>query len=393
MSAYLTLTPRDPLIARDGRPFGIGQGHRMRALTWFLPSVLAGALRTLLGKSTSEEFSEATVHALKQMTVVGPFLQLKNELYFPAPADLVVWKDDTADNPALRRQAMPLRPFMDGSSDTECDLPGRLVPVHITQDVKPERAPEFWSATAMYRWLCNTEEKMISAPPTPEDATPESGYLASLSQDKRTHVRIDAQSGASEDSLLFMTVGLDFSRKGPETSLSIAARVDSDQTFGEYLAQLDTFHPFGGERRLLHWGQGNAAAWAPPQEVRRTMQGKQNIRLILATPAVFTHGWKPGWLDDELRGSPPGTTVTVRLVSACINRWKPLSGWSLEKNQVGPKPLRRMVPAGSTFFFIVESGDATELFDQLWLHSVCDVEQDRRDGFGLALWGVWAPSA
>ena len=25
----------------------------------------------------------------------------------------------------------------------------------------------------------------------------------------------------------------------------------------------------------------------------------------------------------------------------------------------------------------------------LWLRSVCDERQDRLDGFGLALWGIW----
>jgi CRISPR-associated protein Cmr3 len=47
---YLSITAHDPIIARDGRPFGIGQGIRMRSLDWPYPSVLAGSLRTMLGK-------------------------------------------------------------------------------------------------------------------------------------------------------------------------------------------------------------------------------------------------------------------------------------------------------------------------------------------------------
>jgi CRISPR-associated protein Cmr3 len=42
---------RDPLIARDGRPFGTGQGSRMRSLDWLLPSVLAGSFRSLVGEN------------------------------------------------------------------------------------------------------------------------------------------------------------------------------------------------------------------------------------------------------------------------------------------------------------------------------------------------------
>ena len=44
---WLSLTPRDPVVARDGRPFS--SGLRMKSLDWLYPSVLAGSLRTLLG--------------------------------------------------------------------------------------------------------------------------------------------------------------------------------------------------------------------------------------------------------------------------------------------------------------------------------------------------------
>jgi len=81
--------------------------------------------------------------------------------------------------------------------------------------------------------------------------------------------------------------------------------------------------------------------------------------------------------------------VKLNLVSACTGRWKPISGWSLEKGRRGPKPIRRLVPAGSVYFFEVLEGDASALAKNLWLRSVCDDEQDRRDGFGLALWGIW----
>ncbi len=51
MNIYLQLTPHDPLIARDSRPFGVGQGNRMRGLLWPLPSVVAGSCRSALVKA------------------------------------------------------------------------------------------------------------------------------------------------------------------------------------------------------------------------------------------------------------------------------------------------------------------------------------------------------
>jgi CRISPR-associated protein Cmr3 len=81
--------------------------------------------------------------------------------------------------------------------------------------------------------------------------------------------------------------------------------------------------------------------------------------------------------------------LRLKLVSACTDRWKPISGWSLEKVSRGPKAIRRLVPAGSVYFFEVLSGDAGDLAKNLWLRSVSDEDQDRRDGFGLAVWGLW----
>ena len=121
---------------------------------------------------------------------------------------------------------------------------------------------------------------------------------------------------------------------------------------------------------------------------------RKRIRLVLATPAIFSHGWLPGWLilnEDSLIGAPEDAPdgLKLKLISACTDRWKPISGWSLEKGRRGPKAIRRLVPAGSVYFFEVLSGDAENLVKKFWLRSVCDEDQDRRDGFGLAVWGLW----
>lgn len=66
-----------------------------------------------------------------------------------------------------------------------------------------------------------------------------------------------------------------------------------------------------------------------------------------------------------------------------------MSGWDYREGHRGPKPVRWLAPAGSVYFFEVLDGDPTVLAKEAWLQSVCDEEQDQRDGFGLALWGIW----
>ena len=113
--------------------------------------------------------------------------------------------------------------------------------------------------------------------------------------------------------------------------------------------------------------------------------------MVLASPAIFAHGWRPGWLNDQLTGSPWKDAPELRLVGVCIQRWRAVSGWSsaaLPNQPRGPKPVKRMVPAGGVYFFEVVGSSAAGLA-RGWLQPVSDDEQDRRDGFGLAAWGTW----
>jgi CRISPR-associated protein Cmr3 len=90
-----------------------------------------------------------------------------------------------------------------------------------------------------------------------------------------------------------------------------------------------------------------------------------------------------------MEGCPPGASgLTLKLVGILNDRWKALSRFSWDWRNPGPLPLRRMVPAGAMYFFEVTSGDPAVL-SECWLESVADEEQDRRDGFGLAVWGIW----
>jgi hypothetical protein len=73
MTTFLRISGRDPLVARDGRPFGAGQGNRMRSSGWLYPSVVAGSFRTTLGKVAGREFDLQTQNDLLEIDVAGVF--------------------------------------------------------------------------------------------------------------------------------------------------------------------------------------------------------------------------------------------------------------------------------------------------------------------------------
>ena len=126
--------------------------------------------------------------------------------------------------------------------------------------------------------------------------------------------------------------------------------------------------------------------WACPPSLRSALASTNQITMTLATPAFFRDGWKPGWLDEQLTGSPVQDGPRLALVGVCIQRWRAVSGWSYKSG--GPKPIRRLVPAGGVYYFESDSKDNSALAGH-WLKSVSDGEQERRDGFGLAVWGTW----
>jgi len=149
----------------------------------------------------------------------------------------------------------------------------------------------------------------------------------------------------------------------------------------------------GGERRLSQISPATAAVArllvptdAEKQALRALCAG-QWLALTLATPAVFAQGWRPGWLDDALQGSPPlAPGLRLQLRAAAVPRWQGISGWDLCAHL--PKASRRAVAAGSVYWFEVLSNDPPSNGNgasALWLQPLSDEQQDRLDGFGAAL--------
>jgi CRISPR-associated protein Cmr3 len=390
---FLHLTAQDPIIARDGRPFGVGQGNRMRGLSWPTPSVVAGSFRTALVKANPAlDFHGDMPEHLKRIAVAGALPTISAELYLPAPNDCA-WDETT--NKVYRVSPVRLE------VGEGVDFPrGALDPVYLTKqqaedDFKPKTIPAWWPMRKYQEWLAAASSVF-----SPEWFDTE--FLETAQTEIRDHVSLDPPRGAAAEGQIYATVGVHVDRLPrhgvPESrpprerfaEITLSVRVTIPENGFTHIESLDTWHPLGGERRLVHWRRSDGMdLWTCPEEVRSTLESAAQIRMVLATPAIFGPGWRPGWLDQEtLIGKPLGTGPTLKLVAVRSARWKAVSGWSLAEPR-GPKPTRRMVPAGSVYFFKKVEGDGSLLAADGWLQPVSDSPQDRQDGFGLALWGTW----
>lgn len=389
---HLEVTCLDPIVARDGRPFGAG--GKMRPVSWPLPSVVAGSFRTLLGKLKDPSFGGDLPARLRQVEVRGFLPQGREGLYFPKPEDCVGRPGAMGVEPELLA-TRPVSPHQGGG----CDLPeGNLLPVMldpsaVAGEFKPAELPEWWPAKAMVSWLTDCKVEV------------DSSFLGRPAIDERVHLEVQPETGAAEEGKIFSTASLSLAAlprhgTGKNTPprdrympVRYPVRVSVPDGMESLIPLGTVHHPLGGEGRMVAWSrQAGESCWECPQKVSLALQSPgRKIRMVLATPALFSDGWKPGWLDrvgDHWEGQPPGAkSVRLRLVGASVPRWRAISGWSLAKPW-GPKPTRRMVPAGAVYFLELVSGDAGELANH-WLEPVSDGAPDRAEGFGLALWGIW----
>jgi len=145
---YLKVTPHDPIVARDGRPFGAGSGSRMKGLGWPTPSVMAGSLRTMLGKEEPDGFINSVVTKLKSMEVAGPLPLWNGDLFFPAPKDFALRPCNAASG--TPRACFRLRPRSLAEGEY-CDLPGEVrgpccCPMRPGKSLSPNRRRRFGPA-------------------------------------------------------------------------------------------------------------------------------------------------------------------------------------------------------------------------------------------------------
>lgn len=377
----LIVRPHDPMVFRDARSFSGESGNLARTLPWPTPSVTAGFVRSALGRAAGGGlFHPDRRAALLGVEVHGPLLLDDGTVHLPAPRDLVVIR---SQGESRVRPLLPLRPTPLASGEGMTLPDPRLVPAMAHTPEKASPTPPFWSLDRMTEWLADPER--FSAPSTaPDPSSSASGFRPELPTDERTQVRIDPASGRSAEGLLYTVRSVAFA---PTQAIVVRVRT-RDPELSRLVTCLQGLHPLGGERRLAEvCVDGPAQGWQCPGSIRERLGISSTVRLVLATPAVFAGGWRPGWLTGSPpRGRVPGTEVEVELVAAVVDRWRPLSGWDLARNRA--KRLRRMAPAGSVYFLRVLGGQSRQLAER-WLEPVSDDPQDGCDGFGLALWGVW----
>ncbi|MBH5320420.1 type III-B CRISPR module-associated protein Cmr3 [Paenibacillus sp. GSMTC-2017] len=450
MKKLIQIQPFDPILMRDGRPFNATPGETAHSLTEVIPSVLAGSIRTMLAKKMMNQehnlsiFSSKKSASIKKLIIKGPIYVRGGRRFYPVPKDLFGYDDE---NKQFQIKALsPISSFQNNESETGFLGTGKLGahedilwPIYVPPRSKEwKESPAYISEERMTDWLIGSEDEEVLARMKLELSVwrkmqrADRGvnlqdeidhnlaleisqhYLAPFAIEERTSTAINRETYAAKDQALYTMKMLVL-----PPNVSILAEVGGELDNGlEWPEKLSVIHPIGGKRRLAHFQEASDVTYPTcSDEVLEALKGRTYIRMILMTPAYFAKGWRPDWLDMDLKTNDKWAykkQAKLKLRWACIPGYLPISGWrnanqdpqkvsdSAKSNQQKTygveKAVRRMVPAGSVYYFEVEDGyDAAELARNCWMSPVSDKDRrkgsfDHEDGFGLAIWGTWEPS-
>ena len=112
--------------------------------------------------------------------------------------------------------------------------------------------------------------------------------------------------------------------------------------------------------------------------VQSAADGSQGFYLYLLTPAVWEGEWP------IIEGQKP--------LAAAIGKDQAVSGWNSVQENQHPRPIRRLLPAGSVLFYPWPEGKPDpQLIHEYWLEPLTyqKGEHYRNSGFGRLLIGVW----
>jgi len=239
-------------------------------------------------------------------------------------------------------------------------------------------APPYWHWDAFEQWLLEPAEG--------EQSLATLGHHGPL-REHRLHVSMNPETLTAKTGALFETSGLEFVSPGEDLEtrlrnaqrLALAVIVDRKETLRSGLASL------GGERRMVIWRRGDRNPPDCPEKLLDIISNQEACRVVLLTPACLKEGYRPTWLLKPRNGVQPD------LRAIAIQHPQVVSGWRLEPPP-GPKPTRRLAPAGTVLFLSLKGDKAAikQWVKDLWMKCISDDEEDQNDGFGMAVFGSWS---
>ncbi|GAB4108393.1 MAG: hypothetical protein Kow001_05380 [Acidobacteriota bacterium] len=427
----LELEPLDTLFFRDARPMQAGAGSGGHGARWPLPTVVHEALRTALLRQSGElpaarlerghhrrkrpwERWIAT-RAFESLRLMGPLPVREGEIYLPRPADAV---------PAAGKRVIVMAPLAGSVGSSSPPAAAR----DLCRDGKhpgQEGGRAAWQLRGVAAAVEPSKEEAARWVPVadfvrlirsaPGEALKLEEVKALWDEEFRIGIQVDSKTRTAAEGQFYTAEHLRL-REGVRLWLAAELSPVGDRREEEirWLKELAGGGlTLGGESRQCRVLSSRAELAVEPPPLPAA--GPWGIRWVLATPAVFEGGWRPGWVCGQtgavcLRVETPrqagesrgawrerlesAPEIRARLVAVCSDKPVAFSGWETvpapNGGKTGPKPTRLAVPAGSVYYFEAESREDADALVKV-LHGRTRSDRFGEKGMGWGFCGTWKP--
>lgn len=370
----LRLSPFDTLFFRSGRPFVAGTDTWADTVFPPSPSTFYGALRSFLifEGGTLQQFYDGKHKHTKwigkksnngkvdygELQIKGIFF-LKDEIYFPAPLDLVSVKS--------KDTLIPLK-FQDKPQIFISNYP--LENILLWQKKELVDDAEGWLAFANF--ICYLKNKEDEFSPIKTNDLFEYEPKIGIARDRTTFT--------SREGHLYRVPMVRLNQKNDSKTYFLVETSDIDGFPQEGILQL------GGEGKAVRFEKLEDDPLDNIKDIDFNFENKY-FKIYFATPAVFKNGWKPSWINEGYEGEYKGNKL--KLVACVIGRPISIGGWDLV-NQTS-KPMRKAIPAGSVYYFkILDDAEPEKIKKVFHFKNISDDFDDikySKEGFGLTILG------
>ena len=365
----IEIKPLDTVFFRDAKPFNMGVQTWADSVFPPAPSVFMGVLRTAYLGQTGVSVKQM-LEDTKDLKIKGVFLK-RNYPLFPIPADLIDFdKNDDGSNKKDNKPTLlnlkqnhlisnyPL-PYVLKSNDNRKikELAGKAFIDDLTLE-------DYLNAKTIESYIdiseCMTDEPKVGIGRDNSTFITEEGKLYRVGMQR---MEGEMKGNAPRSSI-------------DDRQLSFIVEYEQLSNF-----KLGTTTKVGAEGKLASLIEVKEPFNIPVPNFDSTL-----LKLYFATPAIFEKGWLPNWLSaDGTFSKHPEANVEVRLIACALNKQTQIGGFDMELGV--PKPMYKVVPAGSIYYLETKSRENTQQLAEV-LHAKCIADFGKaKEGFGLCYVG------
>lgn len=352
VNTNLSFYPVDTLFFRDGTPFTMGEDVYTESLKMPTPSVLYGAVSTLILSTLKEKNKLSIEENIKillslDLRITKNVVRSSGEFgmcYLPMPKDLILPKD-VEDAIFLEKKILPNKTTILCSSDNK----------------KVESGILMMDISTFNNYYLNCSDNSFN--------------IANFESDFKREIKIgigrDSSTKQTQDGLLYRISQIrngNFKLTDIHLGFLIGISLNDDILNNIVVGQL------GGEKKIttIHQNEDDFQVEMPD------LEGLDSFKIYLATPAIFNSGAIPNKLFAK---------YDLELITAALDKPINIGGWNMKEQC--PKPMLQAVPAGSVYYVKAKKGveAAQKAAKAIHNQAISDNIEHQNQGFGIAYIG------